>query len=104
MTAGEAVIRASAAALTQIDREIVSARAAVDRIVEAADAQRGEAESLAHEIEALAVAAEMNAASAQEVSAVVQSQTSAMSEVATSSQLLAQVAERLKASLRRFEI
>lgn len=104
VTAGEAVIRASAAALTQIDREIVSARAAVDRIVEAADAQRGEAESLAHEIEALAVAAEMNAASAQEVSAVVQSQTSAMSEVATSSQLLAQVAERLKASLRRFEI
>ncbi|MEP6990588.1 MAG: methyl-accepting chemotaxis protein, partial [bacterium] len=104
VSAGESVIRASADALTQIDREIVSARAAVDRIVEAADAQRGEAESLAREIEALAGAAEMNAATAQEVSAVVQEQTSAMTAVASSSQLLASVAERLKTSLRRFEI
>ena len=104
VTVGEAVIRASAEALTQIDREIVSARAAVDRIVDAADAQRGEAESLAHEIEALAAAAEANAATAQQVSAVVQEQTTAMSGVASSSQLLAQVADRLKASLRRFEI
>ena len=104
VTTGEAVIRASAEALTQIDREIVSARAAVDRIVDAADAQRGEADSLAHEIEALAAAAERNAATAQEVSAVVLEQTAAMSGVASSSQLLAQVAERLKASLRRFEI
>lgn len=104
VTAGEAVIRASAEALTQIDREIASARAAVDRIVDAADAQRGEAESLAHEIEALAAVAETNAATAHEVSAVVQEQTAAMSGVASSSQLLARVAERLKASLRRFEI
>ena len=104
VTTGEAVIRASAEALTQIDREIVSARAAVDRIVDAADAQRGEAESLAHEIETLAAAAEANAATAQQVSAVVQEQTAAMSGVASSSQLLAQVADRLKASLRRFEI
>ena len=104
VTTGEAVIRASAEALTQIDREIVSARAAVDRIVEAADAQRGEAESLAHEIEALATAAESNAATAQQVSAVVQEQTAAMAAVATSSQLLAKVAERLKYSLNRFEV
>ena len=104
VTAGEAVIRASAEALTQINREIVSARAAVDRIVEAADAQRGEAESLAHEIEALAAAAETNAATAQQVSAVVQEQNTAMSGVAASSQMLAVVAERLKASLSRFEI
>ncbi|MEP7001190.1 MAG: methyl-accepting chemotaxis protein [bacterium] len=104
VTAGEAVIRASAEALTQIDREIVSARAAVDRIVDAAEAQRGEAESLAREIEALATAAETNAATAQEVSAVASEQTSAMSGVASSSQVLAEVAERLKASLSRFEI
>ena len=104
VTTGEAVIRASAEALTQIDREIASARTAVDRIVEAADAQRGEAESLAHEIGALATAAESNAATAQEVSAVVQEQTAAMVAVATSSQLLAKVAERLKYSLDRFEI
>ena len=104
VTTGEAVIRASAEALTQIDREIASARTAVDRIVEAADAQRGEAESLAHEIGALATAAETNAATAQEVSAVVQEQTAAMVAVATSSQLLAKVAERLKYSLDRFEV
>ena len=102
--AGETVIRASAEALTQIDKEITSARTAVDRIVAAADAQRGEAESLAKEISALSQSAETNAATAQEVSAVVQQQNAAMSSVATSSQQLAQVAERLKASLRFFEI
>ncbi|MDB4886430.1 MAG: hypothetical protein JWN79_1868 [Gemmatimonadetes bacterium] len=104
VAAGEVVIRASADALTQIDREITGAREAVDRIVEAAESQRGEAEKLAGEIEALAAAAEMNAATAQEVSAVVEQQTSSMSSIATSSQHLAQVAERLKESLRQFEI
>jgi methyl-accepting chemotaxis protein len=103
VSTGEAVIRASADALTQIDREISSARAAVDRIVEAADAQRGEAEALAREIDALAASAEANAATAQQVSAVVHEQTASMSSVAQSSQQLAQVAERLKQSLRRFE-
>jgi methyl-accepting chemotaxis protein len=104
VTAGEAIIRASADALTQIDREIAGARAAVDRIVEAADAQRGESESLAGEIEALAATAETNAATAQQVSAVVQQQTAGMASIAASSQQLAQVAERLKGSLRRFEL
>ena len=104
VTAGETVIRASAEALTQIDREIAAARNAVDRIVGAADAQRGEAESLAKEIEALASSAETNASSAEQVSAVVQEQTAAMAGVATSSQHLAEVGERLKESLRRFEI
>jgi len=104
VTAGETVIRASSEALTQIDREIAAARTAVDRIVGAADAQRGEAESLAKEIEALASSAESNASSAEQVSAVVQEQTAAMAIVATSSQHLADVGERLKESLRRFEI
>jgi methyl-accepting chemotaxis protein len=104
VAAGESIIRASADALTQIDREITGARAAVDRIVEAADAQRGEAETLAGEIEALASSAETNAATAQQVSAVVQQQTAGMASIASSSQQLAQVAERLKGSLRRFEL
>jgi methyl-accepting chemotaxis protein len=104
VTAGETVIRASADALTQIDREIANTRAAVDRIVDAADAQRGEAESLAREIEALAATAEMNAATAEEVSAVVEQQTASMSSIAASSQHLADVAERLKGSLKRFEL
>jgi methyl-accepting chemotaxis protein len=104
VTAGEAVIRASAEALTQIDREIAGARSAVDRIVEAADAQRGEAEALATEIEGLAATAEMNSATAEEVSAVVEQQSAAMSNIASSSQHLAEVAERLKGSLRRFEL
>ena len=104
VTAGEAVIRASAEALTQIDREITGARTAVDRIVDAADAQRGEAEALAGEIEALAATAEMNSSTAEQVSAVVEQQSAAMSNIASSSQHLAQVAERLKGSLRRFEL
>ncbi|HEY2026484.1 MAG TPA: methyl-accepting chemotaxis protein [Gemmatimonadaceae bacterium] len=104
VTAGEAVIRASAEALTQIDREIAGARAAVDRIVDAAEAQRGEAESLAGEIEALAATAEMNASTAEQVSAVVLEQTAAMSNIASSSAHLAQIAERLKSSLHRFEL
>ena len=104
VTAGESIIRASADALTQIDREITGARTAVDRIVEAADEQRGEAETLAGEIEALAATAEMNAATAQQVSAVVQQQTAGMASIASSSQQLARVAERLKGSLRRFEL
>jgi methyl-accepting chemotaxis protein len=103
VSSGETVIRASAEALTQIDREIASARTAVNRIVEAADAQRAEAEALAREIETLATSAESNAATAQEVSAVVQEQTASMTSVAASSQQLAHVAERLKHSLRRFE-
>lgn len=103
VTAGESVIRASADALTQIDREIAAATDAVDRIVEAADAQRNEAEALAQEIEALAASAEMNAATAQQVSAVVQEQTAAMSSVADSSRQLAGVADKLKNSLRRLE-
>ena len=104
VTAGEAVIRASAEALTQIDREIAGARTAVDRIVEVADAQRGEAESLASEIEALAATAEMNSSTAEQVSAVVEEQSAAMSNIASSSQHLAEVAERLRSSLRRFEL
>jgi methyl-accepting chemotaxis protein len=104
VTAGEAVIRASAEALTQIDREISGARTAVDRIVEAADAQRGEAEALATEIESLASSAEMNSSTAEQVSAVVEEQSAAMSNIASSSQHLAQVAERLKGSLQRFEL
>ncbi len=104
VTAGEAVIRASADALTQIDREIASARAAVDRIVTAADAQRDEAESLAHEIDALASSAESNAATAQQVSAVVEQQTAAMNGVADSSRQIAKAAGRLRTSVNHFEL
>ncbi len=104
VTTGEAVIRASAEALTQIDREIASARTAVDRIVDAAEAQRRESELLAVEIEDLAASAEANAAAAQQVSAVVQEQTASMAGVASSSQVLAEVAERLKSSLNHFEL
>ena len=57
----------------------------------------------AKEIGALSHSAENNAATAQEVSAVVQEQNAAMSNVSTSSQQLARVAERLKNSLRTFE-
>ncbi len=104
VAAGETVIRASADALTQIDREITGAREAVDRIVNVAESQRAEAESLAREIQTLAASAESNAATAEEVSAVAEEQSASMSNIASSSQHLADVAERLKESLQRFSM
>ena len=52
-------------------REIESSRDAIALIVDASDAQREEAEALAREIEAIAAVADQNAATSQEVSAVV---------------------------------
>jgi methyl-accepting chemotaxis protein len=101
---GESVIRASALALTQIGREIEASRGAVERIVEAAEVQRQEAESLSREIEAIAEVAERNASTSQEVSAVAQQQTAAMSSVAASSAHLAAIADRLRSSTGRFDV
>jgi methyl-accepting chemotaxis protein len=101
---GESVIRASSIALGQISREIEASRSAVDLIVASADAQREEAAALAKEIESIAVVAEQNAATSQEVSAVVQQQTASMTAVASSSQHLAAIAERLKSSMTQFSL
>lgn len=101
---GESVIRASSVALSQISREIEASRSAVDLIVASADAQREEAAALAKEIESIAVVAEQNAATSQEVSAVVQQQTASMTAVASSSQHLAAIAERLKSSMTQFSL
>jgi len=101
---GESVIRASSVALGQISREIEASRSAVDLIVASADAQREEAAALAKEIESIAVVAEQNAATSQEVSAVVQQQTASMTAVASSSQHLAAIAERLKSSMTQFSL
>ena len=100
---GESVIRASAHALTQIGREIGESRIAVQRIVEAAEAQRGESDSVAREIESLAEIAEQNASTSEQVSAVVQQQTAAMSNVAQSAQHLAVIAERLRGAVAKFQ-
>ena len=101
---GESVIRASSVALGQISREIEASRSAVDLIVASADAQREEAAALAKEIESIAMVAEQNAATSQEVSAVVQQQTASMTAVASSSQHLAAIAERLKRSMTQFSL
>ncbi|HET9004351.1 MAG TPA: methyl-accepting chemotaxis protein [Gemmatimonadaceae bacterium] len=101
---GAEVIRASAAALTQIGREIEESRRSVAQIVEAAESQRGEAEGLAREIEAISAVAETNASTSEEVSAVVQQQTASMSHVTESSQHLAEIASRLKSAMSRFAI
>jgi len=101
---GESVIRASSVALGQISREIEASRSAVDLIVASADAQREEAAALAKEIESIAVVAEQNAATSEEVSAVVQQQTASMTAVASSSQHLAAIAERLKSSMTQFNL
>ena len=104
VTAGADVIRSSASALQQIGREIEESRRAVSLIVEAADGQRSEAETLAREIEAIASVAEANASTSAEVSAVVQQQTASMSHVTESSQHLAEIATRLKGSMARFTL
>jgi hypothetical protein len=101
---GESVIRASALALTQIGKEIEASRSAVERIVEAVEVQRQEAESLSREIEAIAEVAEQNASTSQQVSAVAQQQTAAMSSVAASSSHLAASADRLRSSTGRFDV
>ena len=104
VTVGADVIRASASALQQIGREIEESRRAVSLIVEAADGQRSEAETLAREIDAIASVAETNASTSAEVSAVVQQQTASMSHVTESSQHLAEIATRLKGSMSRFTL
>ncbi len=104
VAAGESVIRSSTGALTSIAREIEGSREAVARIVEVALEQQREAESLSREIEAVAVVAEENAATSQEVGAVVEQQTTTMGQVTDSSSHLAEIATRLKRAMARFEL
>ena len=104
VASGEAVIRSSTAALTQITKEIEGSRDAVARIVEVTDTQQREADSLAREIEQIAMVAEQNAATSHQVSAVVEEQTSSMLHVTESSQHLADIAARLKGAMSRFEL
>ncbi|MGH7670993.1 MAG: methyl-accepting chemotaxis protein [Gemmatimonadaceae bacterium] len=101
---GEGVIRASSGALTQIGQEIETSRRGVDLIVASAEAQRDDAAALAREIEELALAAEQNAATAQQMSRVVEQQNESMNAVVQSSQHLASIAERLRQSMARFTL
>ena len=104
VAAGESVIRSSSVALTQIAREIEGSRSAVALIVESTEAQQMEAQALAREIESIAVVAEGNASTSEQVSAVVEEQTAAMTNVTESSQHLADIATRLKGSMARFHL
>jgi methyl-accepting chemotaxis protein len=104
VTNGESVIRASAASLTRISSEIEGSHEAVARIVDATEEQRIEAQQLAREIEAITAVAEHNLSTAEEVSAVVEEQTSSMLHVTESSQHLAEIAGRLKGAMSRFEL
>jgi len=54
--------------------------------------------------EAIAAVADQNAATSQEVSAVVEQQTASMLHVSESSQHLAEIAGRLKGAMSRFEL
>jgi methyl-accepting chemotaxis protein len=101
---GEAVIRSSTRALTQIADDIEGSHSAVALIVESAVAQQQEAERLAREIESVAVVAEENASTSQQVSAVVEQQTASMVHITQSSQQLADIATRLKKVMQRFEL
>ena len=101
---GEAVIRSSTEALSQIALEIEGSRDAVSRIVEASAGQRHAAVELAAELESVAAVAEENASTSEQVSAVVEQQTASMLHVTESSQQLAEIATRLKLSLARFDL
>ena len=104
VAAGESVIRGSASALERIGLQIEGSRAAVAAIVLAADEQQKEVAALVDEIEAIATVAGQNASTAQEVRAVVETQGTAMQDIAESSQHLADVANRLRAVVTRFEL
>jgi len=101
---GEQVMRISAGALEEIAREMERSREAVTIIVQSAGAQRAESETLAREIEQVAVVAGENASTSEEVSAVVQEQTASMAHITESSQHLADIAARLKGAMSRFEL
>ena len=101
---GEEVIRSSTDALSAIVASIEGSRGAVARIVESADAQHAEADALARDIASIAVVAEQNASTSEQVSAVVQEQTASMAHVAQSSQHLADIAARLKGTMTRFSM
>jgi methyl-accepting chemotaxis protein len=104
VAAGESVIRGSANALERIGLQIAGSRDAVAAIVAAADEQQREVTALVDEIEAIATVASQNAATAQEVRAVVETQGTAMQHIAESSQHLADVANRLRGVVARFDL
>ena len=104
VTDGESVIRSSTSALTQIGREIAGSREAVALIVQTAGAQQEESDVLAREIETISLAAEQNASTSQQVSAVVEQQSSSMMHVTESSQHLATIATRLKGAMSTFDL
>ncbi len=104
VAAGESVIRGSATALERIGLQIEGSRVAVAAIVHSADEQQREVAALVDEIEAIATVAGQNASTAQEVREVVETQGSAMIHIAESSQHLAEVANRLRSVVARFEL
>jgi methyl-accepting chemotaxis protein len=101
---GDTVIRASSAELERIASEIAESRSAVARIAAATRAQVSEAATLTREIDGIAAAAQENAATSEQVSALVEEQTAAMAHVAQSSQHLAGVAAQLKSGMGRFAL
>ena len=104
VASGDAVIRSSSVELERIAREIAESRSAVARIAAAARAQVNEAATLTREIDGIAAAAQENAATSEQVSALVEEQTAAMAHVAQSSQHLAGVAAQLKSGMGRFAL
>ena len=104
VAAGESVIRGSATALERIGLQIQGSRTAVAASVHAADPQPKEVAALVDEIEAITTVASQNAKTAEEVRGVVEGQGTAMQHIAESSQHLADVANRLRAVVARFEL
>ncbi|HET7456831.1 MAG TPA: methyl-accepting chemotaxis protein [Gemmatimonadaceae bacterium] len=104
VSGSKAVVESSSAELTRIAAEIAESRRVVAAIAAAARDQHADAASLTNEIDAVVAAAEENASTSEEVSAVVQEQTASVAHVTESSQHLATVATRLKSGMGRFTL
>lgn len=104
VAAGDQVIRSAAAALTRIAGEMVGSREAVAQIVAAAGDQLDETAALVQAIQGLAATAEQNAGTSVAVTASVEQQEAAMRHVTGGSRGLGEVAARLRAVVRRFEL
>ncbi|HXC26173.1 MAG TPA: methyl-accepting chemotaxis protein [Gemmatimonadaceae bacterium] len=101
---GEAAIRSAAQSLQGIVTATERGREAVGEITQISRQQYTQAESVSKQLHAVATGASENAVAAQQVSAVVETQTTMAAGVALTSHRLAAVATQLRGYLVRFEV
>jgi methyl-accepting chemotaxis protein len=101
---GENKIETSSKVLIQIADDVQSSTDNVKEISNSADQQQKDMAQLVKEIETVASIAENNAANSETVSSVVEEQNASMTEMSSSSQLLATKAEELRRIVSKFKV